>query len=926
MATAVRGTHLHTHGENSHDAFGTGKQRAEVAAALGHTHLFLTDHGNMNGTHDHIKGCQEAGVIPGVGIEIYYQHSDVIDKEQPRFHLLVVAMDEIGYQHLCQMVSESNLEQNKYRTYPMVSWGMLQKYQDRLIVLSGCVSSWVSHLINTVEDEAAARAYLQQMQDLMGDRFYLEVQPFEAPGQKRLNEFLIQAGLDYGIDVVMTSDAHFPDMKLLPGSDVLTTYDAFLMAQKLRKGDRASGTMMANYTERYLQTDEQMVQAWQAFMGTDGSSYWAMSNTLARRCNVVIDSTPKMPDLPWLDGADPTAFLAKLVEDGMKQRKVTSLKYQQRANYEFARIKKRNFVNYFLMVWDIVRAAREAGIPIWTRGSGGGSLLAYALWLNDVDPLVHNTSFDRFLPEDKEELPDFDLDMSSKRRGEVVTYAMNTYQGQAYQISTFGRWQTKNLINALKKWLGITDIDMHTLRVVLEDILAIDDVGLDPEQLYTNVKLLTLERRYPGLLAYFCALYGSMNFIGTHAAGLAIVAGDITKYAPVIQYKKKFQIGYEKDGAERSGIIKADLLGVSAMDVITEAEALVRAAFGDEAIPAPHADYKQYLTKKVLDAFAAGDTATIFQLEKWKTQKYFRAMGAFDVNNPEEAFRRIAAVNALIRPGCKAEGTDELYIKAVQTKKPVQGLWAKFAQDTMGTFLYQEQLVDLCLYAGLDWGDIGKVLKFLKKKDPNHKISAAIITRFIDGMELKGHTRKEAAETFKHMLVYLFNRAHAVSYALMSIRMMYLKQHFPLYWYTAVLNNEQVKVKRDLYLADAKQHFVRILNPHVNGGSKFRVALNGKYLQVGLVSIDGVGPVIAGYIDEERLANGRFTSIADFEERMQRMIPGTGKKEVKQYPGIGEALFTTLGKIGALEFNAKRFEIRTEQYNKQLGATTVLMH
>ena len=519
MAT-VRGCHIHTHGENSHDAFGTGKQRAEIVAALGHTHLFLTDHGNMNGMQEHIQGCLEAGVVPGVGIEIYYQHTYEVDKEAPRYHLLVLAMGEIGYQHLCQMVSESNLEQNKYRTYPMVSWGMLQKYQGDLIVLSGCVSSWVSYLINTADDELNARVYLREMKDLMGDRFYLEVQPFEAPGQKKLNEFLIQQGKDLGIEVVMTSDAHFTDMKLLPGSDHLTTYDAFLMAQKLRKGDRASGTMMANYTERYLQTDEQMVTAWKHFMGTDGSSYWAMSQTIADRCNVTIDSTPKMPDLPWLQGADPTQYLIDLIETGMKQRKVTSLKYQELANYELARIKKRNFVNYFLMVWDIVRFAREAGIPIWTRGSGGGSFLAYVLWLNDVNPLVHNTSFDRFLPEDKEELPDFDLDMSSKRRGEVVAYAMETYKGQCYQISTFGRWQTKNLINALKKWLGITDIDMHTLRSILEDTLAIDDVGLEPEALYGNVKLITLERRYPGLLAYFCALYGSMNFIGTHAAGL----------------------------------------------------------------------------------------------------------------------------------------------------------------------------------------------------------------------------------------------------------------------------------------------------------------------------------------------------------------------------------------------------------------------
>lgn len=927
MNTAYpRGAHLHTHSDYSHDAFGSGSKRAKAAKALGHTHLALTDHGNENGIPEHLEGCIEEGLEGVAGIEIYYQHTEEIEKTAPRYHATILVMDNQGLENMHHMVSEANTEENKFRTYPMVSYAMLRKYSRGLILLSGCVSSYLSYLVNVQDDELNARIYVREMQSLFGDRFYLEVQPFESPGQYKLNQFCVKAGADYGIGVVMTSDAHYTDKDVLYGIDHgLTTYDAFLMAQKLRKGDRAAGTMMADYSERYLQSDEQMCKAWEQFMGTDGRLYWALSQAIAERCHIDIDITPKMPSLDWLAGADPMDTLIQLVEGGLKQRGKTSKKYAERAEYELEQINNRNFASYFLLVWDIVRYARSKDIPIWTRGSAGGSLVAYALWLNDVDPLEHNTSFDRFLAPGKLGLPDVDLDMSAKRREEVVAYVMAKYAGQAYKISTFGRWQAFSLVNALAKWLEMTEADIRAVKTILETKLAVDDIGIDPAILYGHAGLRALDDQYPGLIAYFVSIYGSINFMGTNAAGIVIVAGDITQYAPVIQFNKKFQIGWTKEVLEHYGFVKMDFLGVSGMDTIHEAEAAIKAAYGEEAIhPAT------YLTPQVLDAFAKGDTATVFQMEKWHVMKIYREMGAFDESDTAEAFRRIAAVNALIRPGSKAEGTDVLYIKAVQKKKSAKGLWAKFAQDTYGTFLYQEQIVDVCLYAGLGWPDIEKVLKFLKKKDPNHKIDVGIVKRFIDGMEDKGHDRKEAAGVFQHMLVYLFNRAHAVSYAMMAVRMMWLKIHYPIYWYVAVLNNEHVKKMRDIYLADAKQHGIRILNPQVNGGSKYRVALGGKYLQVGLVALDGIGPVIAESIDREFATGGPFASIEDFETRMSKTIQvtnGTGKpKEKRVYPEVGADVFKTLGRYGALEFDAHRFQVRTKQYNTMLLQTPVLIY
>lgn len=938
---------LHAHSAYStYDGMGLPSDRAKRVKKIGQTACSLTDHGTLSGLIDHYTACLKEEIKPILGLEAYHAVKFEASKAMKRHHLSLIAQNLEGYYNLCQMSSESNI--NNFYQKPIVDFELLRKYSSGIICLSGCVLGLLPHtIINETYD--AAKRHTEKFLEIFDDRFYFEVQPQEFEAQRKANEGILQLAQEYHRPVVMTSDSHFiapSDLEsyiLLRNmnyhekktNEVIATDDVFkIQAEKDKERKEWEEEIRQQYGRLYMPSGYELAYRWKAFMGTDGEAYVIESQNIADRCDVTLDFPELVPKVIEIDQKSQqqissTSILIRKTKEGLlkmgkwyelnpdKSIKIDNKKpivnkvYYDRVKAELRVIIDKKYEDYFLLVADMIEEARRRDIAVGPgRGSGGGSLVARAIGITEFDPVEMGCIMERFLQPHRMNLPDFDVDFDPYRRDELFDYMMRKYAGKAAPICNINRLTMSSLINDLAHALNINDTDKATMKHVCTSLgIGGKDKTVIPvyEELIKQKELLDIEKRHPKLVLHFCKLYGSMRGYSQHASGLAISSEEISKYVPLFVRgsadKRRTYTAYEMKALNALHIVKIDILGIDAVTAVQRMCKLTHTHHLD--IP--------FDDQETFESYCNLNVAGIFQFESPGAQNIVKEV------QPEN-IQEIAVCTGLNRPGSIELMGLKNFVNGKKGQQDTSKL-AQFCQDTYGALIYQEQIMTACRELGnMSWASAAGVMKSLhgmNKKD------SPLAQEFITGAATNGIEEQEAWNLYQKLTAYTFNKSHAIAYAILSYWMMYMKTHHPFEFFLSILQLEGSIDKRKEYIADAVRNRVVVLLPHVNGKRNFHfVTIQGdRFIREGLISIDGVGPAAANAIEKEHLANGDFTSEDDLLARVNgfhEVTRGRGKekktiKELNRSPIKSDTL-TALRTNGALDFDQKIYLDRCKRF------------
>lgn len=879
--------HLHSHSTySSYDGFGTPDDRARHVKSIEQTALACTDHGTTSGLIGHYHACKRHGIKPILGVEAYYQPVFTPSPEAKRYHMTILAMDREGYQNLNVLMTLAASE--TFYRYPIVTWEQLTDHSQGLIVLSGCIAGYIPQQILPGNNEEAERAFVA-FKNLLGDRFYGEVMPFQDSDQQqaKVNEGILSLAEKYDVKSALTNDSHF------------TT-----------EADRETHALMfqikghspeADYSHLYLCEQDQIMGGWYETMS--GSRYWdprpylKATAEIAERCNVELDFQEAIPRLEWDKPSD--VKLVELCKQGLKEKGKYSgpenTHYRERLAYEFEVISTKGYIDYFLLCYDIYQYARENGIAYgFGRGSVCGSLLAYAIGLTNVDPIMFGLSFERFLRPNKTTLPDIDMDFESSRRQEIISYLLAKYAGRAAPISTFGYYKVKNLANDLGKALGADDADLKIIKHALERLLTDEDAyqledksGLH-QYLLSDPELERIDQTYNNIIRHFSRLFGQVRYVGKHAAGVAITDGPIEQYTALIHTKDGLQTAYDLNDLGKINVVKIDCLGLATVDVVADVE---------RRIGKQYDIYSLLQDRKTYRAFGAGKVEGVFQFESNTAKDVCKRIKPINM-------QELIAANAMNRPAPIKLGLLDAYIKGKVGKARKGSHLYQHTQDTYGTLIYQEHVMSLALWAGLEWAEIDKLIKGISKKTAGKDVIRA---KFIAGCIHNGLKEEDAGKLYDGMTLYLFNKSHGAGYSLMSFYSMFLKLHHPLEYWSAMLRHEQTETKRTAYELEAVRAGIGILLPNVNGKANYDTTIDqdgDSWIRRGLGTIPGIGKSVANSIETAAPYTDKF----DLVGRLPRRV-------------LTSRVMAALEDSGALCFDSQEQHRRSVAYCEQLQET-----
>ncbi len=885
--------HLHVHSEYSLlDGANRIKDLPIRAKEMGMEAIALTDHGVMYGVIDFYKACKKEGVKPIIGCEVYVANRARFDKEAGldfNNHLILLAKNNIGYQNLTKLVSAGFTEGFYYK--PRIDKELLQNHHEGLICLSACLAGEVNQAILKDDIEHAEEVALW-FKNLFGQDYYLEVQNNGIKEQVLANQKLIQISKKLDIPLVATNDAHYSKKEDAYNHEVLLCIQT---GKKMKDEDR----MRFDTEELYLKTTEEMEDYFSNIPE-------AIENTvkIADKCNVEFEFGHTI--LPNYDVPKEFKthydYLKKLCDDGIKERygENPSKEILERADYELNVIDKMGYIDYYLIVWDYIHYAKSVGIPVGPgRGSGAGSILAYAIGITDIDPIKYNLLFERFLNPERISMPDFDVDFCYERRDEVIDYVCNKYgYDHVSQIITFGTMAARMVIRDVGRVLDIPYQEADKLAKMIPNELHIT-IPKALEQNHELRQLYEISEETKQVLDIAMALEGMPRQASTHACGVVITKEPVVNYVPLYVNTKDGSITTQfiMTTLEELGLLKMDFLGLRTLTVIQDAINLVKKTRGidvkfDEKMNDP----------KVYKLWANGESSGIFQFESQGMTNFMKEL------KPDSLEDIIAGVS-LYRPG----PMDQIprYIKnkldpehAVYTHPSLEPI----LNVTYGCMVYQEQVMQIVRdLAGYSLGRADLVRRAMGKKKLD--VMAKEREYFINGkldekgnIEIPGCIRNgidevSANKIFDEMAEfakYAFNKSHAAAYAVVSYQTAYLKAYYKEEFMAATLNSFLGNLdKIPSYIEECKRLNIEILKPDINKSyTKFTVD-NGK-IRFGLGSIKNVGIVAVDSIVKEREEKGNFKDFTDFCERMQN-------------DAINKKCIESLIKAGAFdEFNQTR--------------------
>ena len=917
---------IERHDERSlFDGFGKPQELVKIAKNLGYEALGITNHGDLSSLVSHYYACKDIGIKPIMGCEGYFLPKWNEENKKRGYHLNLWVKTLKGYQNLNRIHTKAG--KNQYYYNPIWTFDLLEKYHDGLMCGSACIGGPLSQLLINNKDGIAYKV-AEKFIDIFGDDFYIEIMPYalsEKSLQEKCNNKLMKLAKDLKIKCIMTSDSHF-------GSK--DDFDTYLKMHEIG-GHLELGK---EYSERYMPSEKEIINRFVNMHGGDFGDTKIEAKRFAENCIKNIEGLVNKVDdvilenlelvMPHLDDEDSSELLWKNIVKGLKEKDKWNKEYKNRAKEEYDVICYHGFEDYFLMVQDYVRWAKENGIEVGPgRGSVCNCLVAYALDITEVDSILFDLDFRRFLRKDKKKLPDVDMDFETDFRGDVINYLIDKYKGHAARICSYGLYKVDNCLNDLFKVCGLAlpskkdeDFDQDKYDEVLSTQKEIknliagyvdpDSGDFDYESALKNQEIKELNKKYDNIIKHFSKLYKKVRFYGTHAAGVAITGAALNKYTAIERRAKNtFTTSYDLIDIEQINGIKFDMLGLRTMSILKELRSLCGR---------PHHFCEEYLyDDEIYEQFEAGNTDGIFQFESAGGKGVLREIEANSYND-------IVAASALNRPGPLGLGMPEQYANAKKgisdtdkEEKEIKEVFDKYASDSYGCFVYQEQVMKICHYAaGMEWADADKIMKMMKNnKTMTEKALKAyneehdrLQELFINGATNNGYSKKAAKQIFDKLNVYTFNKGHAVGYALISIEQMWYKVHYPIqFWYiTLKYAKEQDYWK---LVSKAVKDGCVILLPHVNGTAQHSLReIDGELaIQEGTSLVKNVGLKAAEFIEQEIEEGGPFRNYGDFEDRI---VP---YKRV-----VNKRVLDALQEAGALEFDEKKYFKRVKMYNSSL--------
>lgn len=876
----------------------------------------LTDHGNMFGAVDFYLAAKAAEIKPILGCEIFYTtgsrlvksekkskriSSQEDDDTQRLFRLVLLAQNQQGYRNLCEIVTKAYMEGMTHR--PRADRELIETYKEGLFALSSGLKGELAYQFGRRRPERAELA-ANWLQNTFGENLFLEIQENGLPEQSLANQALVDLAEKRGIGLVAACEAHYLEQEHAASQEVLM---CIASGRTLTGVESPSSTNACH--EFYLKSPETMATqfAWKPE---------ALRNTIdiASRCNVHFklkdDKGRQIYHLPqyqpgqWADTASAQPahegnsspelveqakdasglfvvekYLRLLASQGLERRfqepifaklhaspdvDVKKKAYYDRLEEELSMIEKTGFSGYFLIVADFILYAKSVGIPVGPgRGSGAGSLVAYALKITDIDPLPFNLLFERFINPERVSMPDFDVDFCQDRRGEVIDYVVKKYgKGCVSQIITFGKLLAKSVIRDVGRVLDMSYGDVDVLAKLIPD-----ELGIDLEDAFAKEPRLKevceKDPKVDRLFQIARTLEGLNRNAGIHAAGVVITNQPLVEYGPLMAGKEgEAVVQFDKDFAEKIGLIKFDFLGLKTLTVIDNAVKLVHQG------PNPNFELSaiDYEDKSVYELLSSGDTDGIFQLESSGMKDLCQRVMPSNLED-------ITSINALYRPGPLESGMVDDFINRKHGRTSIEYPMPQLEpilNETYGVIVYQEQVMRVArVLAGYSLGEADILRRAMGKKKPEEMAKQK--DKFIKGC-LDNKVPAEKADFIFELLAkfasYGFNKSHSAAYGVLSYQTAYLKRYYPAEFIAALMATEMDNTEKlTIYIADAKARGIDVLPPDVNHSSK-KFSVQNKNIRFGIEAIKGVGGVAVDSIIREREEKGPYQSFLDFCKRV----------------------------------------------------------
>ncbi len=890
-------THLHLHTEFSMlDGAARVGEVVAAAAADGQPAVGITDHGNMYGVLDFYKAAKDVGVKPIIGSELYQAYDSRTERPTRRgrmddsggeaeggrkayYHLTTLAENATGYKNLIQLSSRAFLE--GYYMKPKVDWELLEEHHEGLIVTSGCLGGQVLQALMN-GDERGALEKAARFQDIFGrDNFFIEIQDHGIPEQKTTNPQLLEIARAIKAPLVATNDSHYVHQH-----DAVS-HDALLCVQ--------TGSLMSDPDrfkfhgdQHYLKTAAEMRWLFDEVPEACDNTLW-----IAERCNVDIEfGNPQLPNFPLPEGFENDAeYLRHLTFEGAKDRWGQQLPDHivERLVYELQVIADMGFSSYFLIVWDLIKHARDNNIRVGPgRGSAAGCAVAYTLRITDLDPIEYDLLFERFLNPSRVSMPDIDMDFDSRYRDEMIRYAAEKYgRDHVAQIVTFSTIKARAAVRDAARVLGYPyavgdkvaklmpplvmgrDTPLHACFEETPKFADGFKMAADLREVYAN------DDDARQVIDVARGLEGLRRQDGIHAAAVVITKEPLTEYLPI---QRKPEAGsdpelapvvtqYEMHGVEELGLLKMDFLGLRNLDVITDTLAMLKVTQGiDVAIDTVPLD--DDLTLQLL---RNGDSIGVFQLEGGPMRSLMRSLAP-------TSFEDVAALVALYRPGPMAANMHNDYADRKNGRKPIDYLHDDLAEllgDTYGLMIYQESVMRVAQkFAGYSLADADNLRKACGKKV--RELIQKEREKFVEGCDTSGYGREIGSALFdviEPFADYAFNKSHSYGYGLIAYQTAYLKAHYPVEYFAALLTSVKTNLdKAAVYLNECRQMGIEVLVPDVNISVSDFIAFDKpdgtRAIAFGMSAVRNVGEGLVGLMLAERDENGPFEDFFDFCDRV----------------------------------------------------------
>lgn len=855
--------HLHCHTQYSLlDAASKIPDLMKRAQELRFPALAMTDHGNLFGAIEFYEEALKHGLKPIIGIETYVAPGSRFDKQshgikEASFHLTLLARNEAGYRNLMKLTSVGYLEGFYYR--PRIDKEVLAKYSEGLLALSGCLKGEVPYY--TWNDQPAeARRSLREFVEIFGkENFYLELSDLGLEPQKKLIRSYEEWAREFSLRRVVTNDCHYIYQKDAAAHDALICIGT---GSALEEPNR----MRYHGDQYYLKSAEEMSSLFSELPE-------ALKATLeiAERCNLELHfNQTHLPHFEPPEGKTKEGYLEELCFVHLRNRlggEIPSA-YRTRLQYELSLIHKMGFTSYFLIVWDFIRYAKEKGIPVGPgRGSAAGSLVAYALGITDIDPIVHGLLFERFLNPERISMPDIDIDFCYERRDEVIDYVRRKYGSEnVAQIITFGTMAARAVMRDVGRVMGLSypEVDRLAKLIPVEANMTIQQALEREPQLK---ELAASDQRIANLMETSKALEGLARHASTHAAGVVISDVPLPEYTPLFKADDQVTTQYSMTALEKIGLLKMDFLGLKTLTVIDDTRKIVKRTRGLE-IKINEIPFDDLGTYEML---GQGDALGVFQLESSGMRDLLKKM-------KPSRFGDLVALLALYRPGPLGSGMVDDFIRRMHNPNLIQYDHPKLEpvlKETYGIILYQEQVMRIVSeLAGFSLAKADLLRRAIGKKIP--EIMEREKKAFGEGCRAKG-IGERISEKIWNLIEYFsgygFNKSHSTAYAFISYQTAYLKSNYPIEFMTALLTSEMGNTDKVVrYIEASKKMGIEVLPPSVNESySEFSCAGENR-IRFGLTAVKNVGSTAIESILAARKKGGAFHSFSDFTERVDPRV------------------------------------------------------